>query len=63
MSSKNKSIRARHVEIPAQEQWLFDNKTALKQVKQGLKDSATGRVHDNGPGKSHITIIAITAHP
>jgi len=33
-----------NMEIPAREKWLFDNKTALKQVKKGLGDSAAGRV-------------------
>ena len=33
-----------YVEIPAREQWLFKNKTALKQVQKGLNDSAKGKV-------------------
>lgn len=36
------------VEIPAREKWLFDNKSALKQVKRGLEDSASGRVSERG---------------
>ena len=32
------------VEIPAQEQWLFKNKKALHQVKQGIEDSGKGKV-------------------
>jgi regulator of extracellular matrix RemA (YlzA/DUF370 family) len=40
------------VEIPAHEQWLFDNKTALQQVKQGLKESAAGQTrHRSGFAK------------
>lgn len=37
-----------HVEIPAREKWLFENELALAQVKQGLLDSAAGRVHKRG---------------
>lgn len=36
------------VEIPAREKWLFENKAALKQVKQGLEDSAKGRIKSRG---------------
>lgn len=36
------------VEIPAREKWLFDNKTALAQVKHGLKDAAAGRLTKKG---------------
>lgn len=36
------------VEIPAREQWLYDNPTALKSVQQGLKDAAEGRVFSLG---------------
>lgn len=37
-----------NVEIPAQEKWLWENKTALKQVTQGLKDSAASRTKSRG---------------
>ena len=37
-----------NVEIPAQEKWLWDNKTALKQVKKGLQDAASGKVKSRG---------------
>lgn len=37
-----------NVEIPAREKWLFDNPAALAAVKEGLSDSAAGRVHDLG---------------
>jgi hypothetical protein len=36
------------VEIPAKEKWLFDNKTALTQVKKGMEDSAAGRIRSRG---------------
>lgn len=35
-------------EVPAREKWLFNNKPALKQVKQGLKDAKAGRVSTRG---------------
>lgn len=40
----NRIILEPRVEIPANEKWLFENKTALKQVKRGLEDSANGRL-------------------
>jgi hypothetical protein len=45
---QNRIILEPLVEIPASEKWLFDNKTALKQVKQGLKDSANGHISSRG---------------
>jgi hypothetical protein len=36
------------VEIPAREKWLFDNKPALKAVKQGLEEVKKGKLHDLG---------------
>ena len=35
-------------EIPLREQWLYKNPQALESVKQGLKDSAAGRIYDLG---------------
>lgn len=32
----------------ANEKWLFNNKSALAEVKQGLKDAALGRVKSRG---------------
>jgi hypothetical protein len=32
------------VEIPAEEQWLYDNPEALAAVKQGIADAKAGRV-------------------
>jgi hypothetical protein len=34
-----------YMEIPAQEKWLYENKEALRRVKQGLKDAAEGKTH------------------
>ena len=36
------------VEIPAKEKWLFDNKTAFKQVKTGLKQAKAGKLVKRG---------------
>jgi hypothetical protein len=44
----NRIILEPMVEIPANEKWLFNNKSALAQVKQGLKDAALGRVKSKG---------------
>lgn len=35
-------------EIPARELWLFKNPHALKEVKEGLKQSKEGKVHKRG---------------
>ncbi len=36
------------VEIPANEKWLFENKKALKGLKKGLSQSASGKVKSLG---------------
>lgn len=48
LDKNNRIILEPRVEISAKERWLFDNKTALNQVKQGLKDSAAGRTKSRG---------------
>ena len=37
-----------YVEIPAIEEWLFNDKAALKAVKQGIKDAKAGRTVNLG---------------
>lgn len=37
-----------YTEIPLREQWLYNNPQALEAVRQGLKDSAAGRIFDLG---------------
>lgn len=37
-----------NVEIPAREQWLWDNPVALQKVKQGLMESAAGQAKYRG---------------
>ncbi len=44
----HKIILEPYTEIPAREKWLFDNKTALKKIEQGLKDAAAGRLSGKG---------------
>jgi hypothetical protein len=44
----NRIILEPRIEILAKEKWLFDNKTALTQVKKGMEDSAEGRVRSRG---------------
>ena len=41
------------VEIPAREKWLFDNKSALKSVRQGLQEAKEGKVHNLGSFAKH----------
>lgn len=44
----NRIILEPQVEIPANEKWLFENKTSLRKVKKGLDDAAAGRVKSRG---------------
>jgi len=37
-----------HKDVPARELWLYENKSALSQVKQGLKELAEGKLVDMG---------------
>jgi hypothetical protein len=42
--SSGKIIMEPFVEIPERERWLYENPEALEMVRQGLRDSAAGRV-------------------
>lgn len=42
------------VEIPAREKWLFDNTTALNQLKQGIKDAEDGKLSKKGSFASFV---------
>lgn len=44
----NRIILEPRIEISAKEKWLLNNKSALNQVKQGLEDSAAGRIKNRG---------------
>jgi hypothetical protein len=51
---EDKIILIPYTEIPAREKWLFNNKEALDNVKQGLKDSYAGNVRSLGSFKKHL---------
>lgn len=44
----NRIILEPYAEIPLREKWLFDSKTALKKVKQGIKDAASNHISERG---------------
>lgn len=44
----NRIILEPRIEISPKEKWLFNNKTALQKVKQGLEDAALGKVRSRG---------------
>ncbi len=46
--AKGRIILEPYTEIPASEMWLFDNKPALKAVKEGIGQAAQGRVKSHG---------------
>lgn len=48
VDNHNRIILEPQIEIPASEKWLFENAAALKKVKQGLKESAAGKVKSKG---------------
>lgn len=52
--SENRIVLEPQVEIPAREKWLYENKTALSQVRQGLKESAAGRIKKKGSFKKYL---------
>lgn len=54
-TSDHKIILEPYTEIPAKEKWLFNNKVALKKVKQGLKDAAVGKLIDQGSFAKYAT--------
>jgi hypothetical protein len=44
----HKIILEPYSEIPLHEKWLFDNKSAMKKVNEGLKDAKEGRLVKKG---------------
>ena len=54
LDKEDRIILEPQVEIPANEKWLFENKTALKQVKSGLIDSAAGKVKSRGSFSQYL---------
>lgn len=43
-----------HVNVPAREMWLYKNKIALAQVKQGMKELAEGKLVDLGDFTKYV---------
>jgi len=53
--SKNHNIILKPFsEVPSEELWLFENKTALKQVKKGLADAKAGRATKKGDFSQYL---------
>ena len=46
--AKGRIILEPQIEIPAAEAWLWQNSAALNSVRQGLKDSAEGKLVKRG---------------
>lgn len=45
---QNRIILEPHVEIPAKEKWLFDNKKALKSLQKGIQQADQGSLKSRG---------------
>ena len=43
-----------YAEVPLEEKWLFENKQALKSVKQGLQDSMDKKLIDRGSFNKYL---------
>ena len=50
---KGRIILEPYAEIPMREKWLFDNPDALGSLKQGLKESASGKTKHRGSFARH----------
>ncbi len=50
----NRLILEPYTEIPAREKWLFDNKLALKKVRQGIKEAASNHVSTKGSFAKYV---------
>lgn len=48
LDAEGRIILEPYAEIPAREKWLFDNKSALSAVREGLEQSAQGKVRTRG---------------
>jgi hypothetical protein len=48
LDAEGRIILVPYAEIPAREKWLFDNPSALRAVRQGLEQSAQGKVRTRG---------------
>lgn len=45
VDAQHRIILTPMAEVPARERWLFENPEALAKVKEGLRQSAAGKVH------------------
>jgi len=52
--NNNRIILEPLVEIPAHEKWLFENKIALQQVKEGIAAAAQGKLVGRGNFKQYL---------
>lgn len=50
----NRIILEPFIEVAIKERWLFENKSALAQLKQGIKDSKDGRVLNKGSFAQYV---------
>lgn len=48
LDAEGRIILEPYAEIPAREKWLFENPTALSAVREGLEQSAQGKVRMRG---------------
>lgn len=48
LDAEGRIILEPYAEIPAREKWLFENKSALTAVREGLEQSAQGKVRTRG---------------
>ncbi|MFT3741771.1 MAG: hypothetical protein QM752_03730 [Gammaproteobacteria bacterium] len=50
----NRIILEPYTEVPLREKWLFDNKSALKKVKQGIEDAALNHITEKSGFEKYI---------
>ena len=48
LDAEGRIILEPYAEIPAREKWLFENKSALTAVREGLEQSTQGKVRTRG---------------
>jgi len=48
VDGQSRIILEPYAEVPLREAWLYENADALESVRQGLRESAAGELHDLG---------------
>lgn len=48
IDEESRIVLEAYAEVPLREAWLYENAEALESVRQGLRESASGEVHDLG---------------